>query len=153
MSWIRKSPFGRDEDPAKHMLALLAHEAERAGAPFSDAENEILAGGILPVPSELDAKARSLIEQMLEEEEEVAAGTERDPKSFGSCLEWSDGAGPSNLVELTYQVASARGAMNPPPIKWGLWFKGKIGLVGCGLAAVPFLMLFARAISFVFDHK
>ena len=151
MSWIRKSPFGRDEDPAKHMLALLAREAERAGAPFSDAENEILAGGILPVPSELDAKARSLIEQMLEEE--VAAGTERDPKSFGSCLEWSDGAGPSNLVELTYQVASARGAMNPPPIKWGLWFKGKIGLVGCGLAAVPFLMLFARAISFVFDHE
>jgi hypothetical protein len=152
MGWIRKSPFGRDEDPAKQMLTLLARESEKAGAPFSDEEKQILGSGISSIPWELDAKARNLIDQILEKER-TAKPEERDPKGFGSCLEWSDGAGPSNLVELTYQVASARRALNPPPIKWGLWFKDKIGLVGCGLAVVIFLMLYAWTISFVFDHK
>jgi len=152
MSWIRKSPFGRDEDPAQHMLMLLANEAERQGTPFSDEERKILASGTLPVPFDLDNKTRNLIERMLEKEG-AARPEERDPKSFGSCLEWSDGSEPSNVVELTYQVASARRAMHPHPIEWGPWFTDKIGLVGCGFVVVIFLMLLAWAIGFLFEHK
>src|ERR1700691_5217115 len=97
MGWIRKSPFGRDEDPAKQMLTLLARESEKAGAPFSDEEKQILGSGISSIPWELDAKARNLIDQILEKER-TAKPEESDPKGFGSCLEWSEGAGPSNLL-------------------------------------------------------
>jgi hypothetical protein len=150
MSWIRKSPFGRDEDPAKHMLALLAKEAERAGVPLSEEEQEILASRTF-VPLELDSKARDIIDQMPEKER--VAGPDRDPKSFGNSLEWADCDNGSNVVELTIAVASDKRAMYPPPIQWGLWFKDKIGLVGSAFAVVILLMLFAGALSFLFDHK
>jgi hypothetical protein len=151
MSWIKKNPFGRGEDPGKHMLALLAQEAERTGAPLSKEDQEILASGIIAIPWELDAKARNLIDQMLEMEE--VAGSNRDPKSFANSLKWVDCAESSNLLELTYQVATARRANYPLSKKWGFWFKDMIGLVGCAFLVVIFLMLFARAIIFLFDHK
>jgi len=150
MSWIRKSPFDRDEDPAKRMLELLAKEAERAGAPFSEEEQEILATRTI-IPVELDIRARNLIEQMLERE--TVAGPDRDPKSFGNSLEWADCDNGPNVVELTIAVASDRRAMHPPPTQWGLWLKDKIGLVGCAFAAVILMMLFVAAISLLFDHK
>src|ERR1019366_3293191 len=103
MSWIRKSPFDPDEDPAKHMLELLSKEAERAGAPFSDEEQEILATRTI-IPVELDIRARNLIEQMLERE--TVAGPDRDPKSFGNSLEWTDCDNGPNVVELTIAAPS-----------------------------------------------
>jgi len=152
MSWIRKNPFDPSEDPSQHMLALLANEAEQAGDPFSELEKEILSSGILSLPWDLDAKARNLIAQLLEKESAIPSA-KRDPKGLGNCLEWCDYGRSTNLTELTYQVASARNVMHPAPIDWRVWFKEKIGLIGCGLAAVILLMLFAAAIEFLFDHK
>jgi len=86
-------------------------------------------------------------------ERERTAGPDRDPKSFSNSLEWADCGEGSNLIELTVAVASARRAMYPPPMQWGLWFKDKIGLVACALALVIFMMLLAAAMSFLFNHK
>jgi hypothetical protein len=141
MSWIKKNPFSRGEEPAKHMLALLSKEAEKSGTPFSDEEQEILASGIVPIPWELVAKARRLIDQILETER--LAGPDRDPKNFGNSLEWVDCDNAPNLVELTIEVASERRAMYPSRMRWGLWFKDRIGLVGCAFAAVILMMLFS----------
>jgi hypothetical protein len=132
------------------MLALLANEAEEAGTPFSEEEKEILASRT-SIPSELDSRARSLIEQILEKER--VAGPDKELKSFGNSLEWADCDSGSNVVELTIAVASDKRAMYPPLIQWGLWFKDKIGLVGSAIAVVILLMLFAGAVSFLFGHK
>jgi hypothetical protein len=42
MSWIRRSPFGRDEDPLKYMLKLVSAEAKAAGVTLTEQERKIL---------------------------------------------------------------------------------------------------------------
>jgi hypothetical protein len=151
MSWIQTNPFDHDEDTSQLMLTLLANEAEKARDPFNENEKQILASSVLHVPIELDAKARRFINQLFEREQ--AAGIERDPKGFGSCLQWSDCAESSNLLELTHHVAAERSAMQPASEKWKGRIKDKIALVGCAFVAVVLLMLFAAAIEFLSGHK
>ena len=69
MKWIRKSPFGRQEDAAEHMIELLSQEADRHGTPLNETEKKMLAsesGRREPFPEDLRMRLHKLIGEILE---------------------------------------------------------------------------------------
>src|SRR5882762_7949454 len=99
MSWLTKSPFGRDEDPIQHMVELLSEKAEKDGTPLTDSDRAILVkekSDVEPVPEDLRQRAKELIARMFVEEpwDEF----ESDPRSFGSSLQWAGDSSYPNIV-------------------------------------------------------
>ena len=110
---IRKSPFGRHEDPTEHMVALLSNEAEIGGAPLSDADKKILASDATlsgPVPEELRARTSRLIELLVEKGKAQVSDSKGDPKSFLRTLEWAGDQDYPNIVALTEDAIRSRRA-------------------------------------------
>jgi hypothetical protein len=79
MSWfIKRSPFGRDEDPLDHMVELLSVEAIKDRVPLTERDREILAN-VEPVPEILRQRAKELITRIYESES--LDEWERDPSA------------------------------------------------------------------------
>jgi hypothetical protein len=154
MSWFGKSPFGRDEDPVKHMLELLCTEAEKAGTPLTDQDQAILASErseLAPVPDDLRQKTKKLIARMLEAESYDEF--EWDPKSFGFSLQWVSDSTYPNLVDLTEEVSGElRGTAYPRPRGWKL-YKDRMLLIGSGLLVVFLMLAISSSLSLLFGWK
>ncbi len=152
---IRKSPFASNEDPAEHMVSLLAKEAEIAGTPFGEAERKILlreAAPAEPVPEQLQQRAKKLIEQLLRKEQSSASSA--DPKSFDNSLEWAGDPGYPNIVALTEEVVCSGGSLKALPRLHGRrWLKDTTQLVGCAFSVVLLMLLIVVVIGLVFQRK
>jgi hypothetical protein len=130
------------------MLDLLAKEAERSGAPLTDAERGILElGHGRPVSAELLAKTVKLIELALDHEADID-----DPKSLGNSLQWAGEFGYPNVTAIAEEVFRSRGE-RLPQLRGRRWAIDRIQLVGCGFVAVILIMLFWAAVSFIFHWK
>src|SRR5947209_10093738 len=89
MTWIRKSPFSRREDPLDYMLLALCREAEAAGIPLREAERQMLAAEVVPetpIPDDLKERVKPLISKIFQRER--TAGPATSTISFGDALEW-----------------------------------------------------------------
>lgn len=154
MSWfVRKSPFGRDEDPVRHMVELLSQEADRAGSPLTDRDREALArekSRSEPLPEDLRQRAKDLIVRIFESEpwDEF----ENDPKCFSNSIEWAGDSRYPNVVALAEEVRCDIARLTPPLHGWSR-VKDAVQLVGCGLLVV--LLMFAVVIGagFLFHWK
>jgi hypothetical protein len=155
MFWIRKSPFGRQEDPIEHMVALLSKEAMNAGVSLSDGERRLLASEVIPgapISEELRNRTKKLIEKILAREQE--SSTEEDPRSFGNSLEWAGDPDYPNIVMLTEEVVCSGGSRrNLPPLHGWKWVKNRFQLIGCGLSLVLLMFLIVVAGVLIFDRK
>lgn len=155
MSWVRKDPFGCDEDPIRHMVVLLAVAAENAGIPITDDDKRILCKESRrgePLPDELREKAKKLIEQILKKDCESVA-TE-DTKSFGNSLEWAGDRDYPNIVALTEEVImSGAYVRNLPRLHGWAWVKERIQVVGFGLLIVLLMFLVIGIVTIVSRHK
>jgi hypothetical protein len=150
MSWIRKSPFTRDEDVTARMVSLLSEEADRSGTPLTEAEREMLSreGG---APSEeLRQKALKLIGQILKRDQ--ATSSEENPKGFGACLEWVEPDYP-NIAALAEEVFTSGGFGKVPPLHGRRWVIDRAQLIGCGFLAVVLMFLVIAVWSLIFDRK
>jgi hypothetical protein len=154
---IRKSPFGRHEDPIEHMVALLSKEAESGGTPLSEADKKILASEVTrarPVPEELRVRATKLIEQILEKEKAQLGDAEGDPKSFGRTLEWAGDPDYPNIVALTEEVVLSRRARAGQPHGHGqARLKNAARLLVYGLLLVFLVILVVVIVGAVFHLK
>jgi hypothetical protein len=154
MFWIRKSPFGRQEDPIEHMVALLSKEAMNAGVPLSDGERKLLASEFIPgaaISEELRNRTKKLIEKILAREQE---SVERDSRSFGNSLEWAGDPDYPNIVMLTEEVVRSRGArMNLPPLHGWKRVKDRFQLIGCGLSLILLMLLIVFAGTLILGRK
>jgi len=144
MSWfISKSPFGRDEDPVKHVVELLSREADEAGTSLTALEKEILAQDNLEsMTDDLRHRAKGLIARIYEAE--PWAEFEGDPKSFANSLEWVRDSRYPNVVALAEEVRCEIAGLTPPLQGWKR-VKDAVQLVGCGLLVV--LLMFAIVIT------
>jgi hypothetical protein len=153
---IRKSPFGRQEDPIEHVVTLLSKEAESGGAPLSQADMKILASEVTPdkpIPSELRARATKLIEQILDNEKAQLGDAEGDPKSFGRSLEWAGDPDYPNIVALTEEVVLSRRARAGQPQGQGqarLKSQARLLLYGLFLVFLVILIVVIRGAVFHF---
>jgi hypothetical protein len=151
-SLFMKNPFANHENPAEHMVELLAEEAELAGMPLSPDEKQILrreASIREPVPEELRSKAKTLIEQRLKREQ--AAGNSDDPKSFNNSLAWAGEPSYPNIVALTEDVfTSGPGDFR---LEGRRWIKDKLQLVGCAVVVILVVGLLVTAFSVIFHWK
>lgn len=148
MSWIRKSPFADGTDPAVHMVALIAAEAQRTGAPLSEADKQILLANWDPettVPEDFRAKARKLIEQTFDHEADPD-----NARNLGNSAMWAGEVGYPTIVALTEEVMLERGERSP--LRGRRWMVDRAQLIGCGFASVILLMLFAALIDWLFGH-
>jgi hypothetical protein len=150
MSWIRKSPFSRDEDVTTRMVSLLSEEADRCGTPLSDAEREILSSETVSPSEELRQRVLKLIGQIFEREQGTAS--KEDPKSFGACLEWVEPDYP-NIAALAEEVITSGGFGTVPPLHGRRWVKDRTQLIGCGLLVVLFLFLVVAVWSLIANRK
>jgi hypothetical protein len=135
MSWFSKSPFGHDEDPVEHMLALLCNEAAKDGTPLTDKDRAILAQGGFDqdaIPEDLRKRVKDLIARIL-----IAESDEfkRDPKSFNDSIQWADPHYP-NIAALAEEVAAELGVEAYPPLRGWARVKDRVQLVGCGCLVV-----------------
>jgi hypothetical protein len=154
MSWfIKKSPFGRDEDPVRHMVELLSREADKAGSPLTDLEREALAREnhrSEPLPEDLRQHAKGLIARIFEAEpwDEF----ENDPKCFSSSIEWAGDSRYPNVVALAEEVRCEIAQLTPRLHGWKR-VNDVVQLVGCALLVV--LLMFAVVIGagFLFHWK
>jgi hypothetical protein len=154
MSWIRKNPFRRDEDPVKHMVSLLSYEADNSGTPFSEEEKEMLAGEARrgePVPEDLRQRTKKLIEQILKRER--AASSEANAKSFVNSVGWAGDRVYPNIVALTEEVITGGGFGGPPQLHGRAWIKDRSHLIGCALLAVLLMMLAILILGFILRWK
>jgi hypothetical protein len=151
MSWIRKSPFADGEDPAEHMVALIAAQAEKIGTPLSEEERRLLLDESAPapciVPVESDAKVTKLIEQIFDSEVEPD-----DPKSLGNSMEWAGDGSYPRVVALTERVILSRSEKSTR-LRGRRWAIDRIQLVGCGVVAVILMMFVVALVSWLFGHK
>ena len=155
MSWFQKSPSASDEDAAAHMVALVAAQAEKARAPLSDEErrmllNEAIPGNAMPgnaASEELDARVRKLIEQTFDAEIEPD-----DPKNLGNSVQWAGDGQYPKIVALTEDIIRSR-SEKFTRLRGRRWVIDRIQLVGCGVVAVIFLMLFSALVGWLFGHK
>lgn len=150
MSWFRNCPFASSEDAAKHMVALVAAQADKVGAPLSEEERRLLLEGAAPpkiAEEELDEKFRKLIEQTFDSEVEPD-----DPKNLGNSVQWVGDDQYPRIVALAEDVIrSRREKFNRT--RGRRRAIDRIQLVGCGLVAVMLLMLFAALLGWIFGHK
>jgi hypothetical protein len=154
MSWIRKSPFGRGEDPLKHMVSLLSQEADGSGIPLTDIEKNILASEYSirePVSKELQEKAKQLIAQIFQRER--GASKEESRKSFSSSIEWAGDQSYPNIVAIAEEVITGGGFGPMPPLRGRTWLKDRAQLVGCAILAVLFMFLIVAAVFFSSSRK
>jgi hypothetical protein len=150
MSWIRKSPFGRDEDATARMVLLLSQEADKSGTPLTEAEKEILSSETASPSEELRQRALKLIGQILEREQ--ATPSEENPKSFFACLEWVEPDYP-NIAALAEEVITRGGFGKVPPLHGWRWVKDRTQLIGCSLLMVLFMFLVVAVWSLVSRGK
>ena len=150
MSWfIKRSPFGRDEDPLDHMVELLSVEAIKDGVPLTERDREILASAE-PMPEILRQRAKDLITRIFEAE--PFDDWERDPKCFSCSLEWAGDSRYPNIVALAEEVACDIARPSAPLHGWKL-AKDKLQLVGCGLLLVLLMFAIVAVAGFVFGWK
>jgi hypothetical protein len=154
MTWlIKRSPFRQDEDPAEHMVNLLSDMAMKAGTPLSDLDRKIL-GEENPdneaIPEGLRQRAKQLIVRIFEGE--PWDDLERDPKDFGSSLEWASDSRCSNIVMLAEEVACEIAHPLPHLHGWGL-VKDKLQLIGCAVLFIVILGASIAAIQALFGWK
>jgi len=151
MSWIRKSPFGPDDDPKDYMIGLIAREAESDGVPLSEVEMELLAERFVPgkaIPQEFLEHVKCLISRVLERQKDL----KDDQRSFGAALEWVEPEYP-NIAALAEEVITSGGFGASPEMHGRRLFKDRAQLVGCAVAVVVALMVIGVALSFLFDRK
>ena len=154
MRWIRKSPFGRGEDPVKFMVSLLSQEAGRSGIPLSEAEERILASEFaprLPIAEGLHERTKRLIAQILQRERETPQ--EERTKSFVSSIEWAGDQNYPNIVAIAEEVITGRGLGQMPPLRGRAWLKDRTKLIGCAFVAVLFIFLIVAAVTFFSSRK
>lgn len=149
MSWIRNNPFADGQDPAEHMVALIAAEAERSGTPLNKAEKQTLLDHWDPetiVPKDFRTKAKKLIEQTFNYE-----AAPDNPLSLGNSVEWAGDQSYPTIVALTEEVMLERG--EKPRLGRRRQIIDLIQLVGCGVVTVVLLMLFAALLGWLSGHK
>ncbi|MFZ0320740.1 MAG: hypothetical protein WAL56_16565 [Candidatus Sulfotelmatobacter sp.] len=137
------------------MVALVAAQAEKAGAPLNDEErtmllNDAIPGDAMPgnlVLEELDARVRKLIEQTFDGEIEPD-----DPKNLGNSLQWAGDGQYPKIVALTEDVIRARGEKFTR-LRGRRWVVDRIQLVGCGVVVVIVMMLVVVLFSWLFGDK
>jgi hypothetical protein len=150
MSWIRKSPFSRDEDVTRCMVSLLSQEADRSGTPLTEAEKAILSSDAASPSEELRQRVLKLIRQILEKDQTMSP--EENAKSFGACLEWVEPYYP-NIAALAEQVITSGGFGKLPPLHGRQWVKDRAQLIGCGLLAVLVMFLVIAAWTLISNRK
>ncbi len=153
MTWIRKSPFSRREDPLDHMLLALSREAEAAGIPLSETERQMLAAEVvpeIPIPDDLKERVKPLISAILQREQ--ATDTGGNTIGFGDALEWVEPDYP-NIAALAEEVITSGGFGALPQLHGRTLFKDRAQLVGCAVALVIGLIAIAVAIDFLFDRR
>jgi hypothetical protein len=147
MSWIRKSPFTDGIDPTAHMVALLAAYAEKAGTPLSEGERKLLIEGAPPpgiVGEESNEKFRKLIEQAFDDELNPD-----DPMSLSNSLQWAGDDQYPRIVALAEKVVRSR-SEKFPQLRGRRLMVDRLYLVGCGFAAVVFMMVIVAFFSWFF---
>jgi hypothetical protein len=150
MSWfIKRSPFGRDEDPVDHMVELLSVEAEKYGIPLTERDREILANSE-PMPETLQQQAKELITRIYECES--LDEWERDPKCFSCSLQWAGDREYPNIVALSEEVACDIARPSAPLHGWKR-VKDKLQLAGCGLLLVLLMCAIVAVAGFLFGWK
>jgi len=152
MKWIRKSPFGRQEEAAEHMVELLSQEADRHGTPLNDMEKKMLASESgRGVPEDLRIRSHKLIEEILEREK--STDIKDDPKSFLASFEWASDNAHSQIVALTEEVITGGGFGHLPPLHGRRWIKDRAQLIGCGLLLVLIVMLIVATCGLILRKK
>jgi hypothetical protein len=150
MSWfIKRSPFGRDEDPLNHMVELLSVEAIKDGVPLSERDREILAN-VEPMPEILRQRTKELVMRIYESESPDER--ERDPKCFGCALQWAGDGQYPNIVALAEEVACDIARPSAPLHGWKR-VKDKLQLLGCGLLLVLLMFAVVAVAGFLFGWK
>ena len=152
MKWIRRSPFGSQEEAAEHMVALLFQEAERHGNPLTEAERQMLTKEPPdPLPEDFRMRVINLIREIVNREKTTEIGN--DPKSFFASFEWaSDNAFPQ-IVALTEEIITSGGVGKEPPLHGRRWIRDRAQLIGCGLLVVVIMMLIVVIVAFIFHQK
>jgi hypothetical protein len=100
MTWLRKSPFKRNEDPVEHMIELLSQQAAHEGTPLTAAEKELLSrdlSGPEGRPEEFRHRMLAMIRRLMSRE----AGEGRNPRSFLATLEWAEDMQAAFIIDLT----------------------------------------------------
>ena len=150
MSWfVKRSPFGRDEDPLDHMVELLSAEAIKDGVPLTERDREILASAE-PMPEILRQRAKELITRIYESES--LDEWERDPKCFSCSLQWAGDREYPNIVALAEGVACDIARPSAPLYGWKR-VKDKLQLLGCGLLLVLLMFAIVAVAGFLFHWK
>jgi len=150
MSWfIKRSPFGRDEDPLGHMVELLSAEAIKDGVPLTERDTEILAN-VEPMPEILRQRAKELITRIYESESPDE--WERDPKCFSCSLQWAGDREYPNIVALAEEVACDIAQPSAPLPGWKR-VKDKLQLLSCGLLLVLLMFAIVAIAGFLFGWK
>ncbi len=150
MSWFRNSPFANSDDAAKHMVALVAAQAEKAGPPLSEEEQRLLLEGATPpkiAEEELNEKFRKLIEQTFDYEVNPD-----DPMSLSSAVQWAGADRYPKIVALAEEVIISRGEKHPR-LRGRRQIIDLIQLVGCAVVAVILMSLVVALLSGLFGHK
>jgi hypothetical protein len=154
MPWIRRSPFGRGEDPLTHMVSLLDQEAIASGTPLTENEKSILASEYSTrerIPEALQQKARQLIAQMLQRER--GATTEESSKSFASSIEWAGDQAYPNIVVLAEEVITGGGFGRLPALRGRTWLYDRAKLISCAFLAVLFTLLMVAVVAYFSSRK
>jgi len=152
MSWFSKSPFGHDEDPVEHMLALLCNEAAKDGIHLTDEDRAILAQEGFDqgaIPEDLRKRVKDLIARILIAELDPFV---RDPKSFTDSIQWADPHYP-NIVALAEEVATELRAEAYPPLRGWARVKDSVQLVGCGCVVVLLMFVAVILAGYFFNWK
>jgi len=150
MSWFIKNPFGPDENPVKHLVKLLANEAERAGAQLTDQDREILSKESSPqdpVPEDLKQKAKELITRIFDAEPDEF---ERDPKSFSDSLQWAGAKSYPNIVAIAEEVLYGRAGTRYPQLQGWRLAKDRMLLIISGVLVVFLMFAIVIAGHFLF---
>ena len=152
MIFIRRSPFGRQEDAARHMITLLGQEAERHGSPLSETDKEMLASesDYSAIPDDFRIRSRKLIEQILQRD---IATQDNDRKSFIASCEWAGDNAYPVIVALTEEVITSGGVGRLPPLHGRNWIKDRAQLLGCGILMVVIMLLIVVIGSLIFERK
>ncbi len=154
MPWIRKSPFGRGEDPLANMVSSLDQEANASGTPLTENEKSILASEYSirePIPEELHRKAKQLIAQILHRD--AGASKEASTKSFRSSIEWAGDQAYPNIVALAEEVITGGGFGRMPAPRGRRWLSDRAKLIGSAFLAVLFVLLIVAAVAFFSSRK
>jgi hypothetical protein len=135
MTWIRKSPFRRGQDPYDHMLLALSVEAEAAGTPLSDTERKMLAAEAAPerpIPDDFKERVKPLISTILQRGRTADPGT--ISIGFGDALEWVEEPDYPNIAALAEDVITSGGSGGLPQLHDARLIKDRVQLVGCAIA-------------------